>query len=94
MKWVEIITLRSTGNDLEALDIKSLVAIKDDYPAGKLEQIIVYKRYAMDTDLSMHLHWNSNRVEPAGSKLALHLMQLLKEYGLVNHSIWREEEGY
>ncbi len=91
MKWIEIITLRSTSDDLEALDIKSLVAIKDDYHSGKLEQMKVYRRCGMDTDLSVHFRWNSERVEPTGSKTALHLMQLLKENGLVNHSIWREE---
>jgi hypothetical protein len=92
MKWIEIITLRSTSDDLEALDIKSLVVIKGDIRSGKLEQMKIYRRCGMDTDLSVHLRWNTEWVEATGSKIALHLMQLLKENGLVNHSIWREEE--
>ena len=91
MKWIEIITLRSTSDDLAALDIESLVAIKDDYQAGRLEKIKIYRHCTMHTDLNVHLHWNSDRADPAGSSVALHLVQLLKENGLVNHSIWVEE---
>ncbi len=91
MKWIEIITLRSTGDDLAVLDIKSLVAIKDSDQTGKLEKIEVYRPCTMDTDLSVHLRWNSDRADPEGSSVALHLMELMKENGLLNHSIWVEE---
>jgi len=91
MKWIEIIMLRSAGDDLAVLDIKSLVAIKNNDQTGKLEKIEVYRRCKLDTDLSVHLRWNSERANPEGSRVALHLMELLKENGLLNHSIWVEE---
>ena len=91
MKWIEIITLRSTRDDLLVLDFESLVDVKENYPDGKLEKMEVYRRCTLDTDLSVHLRWNSDRANPEGSSVALHLMQLLKENGLLNHSIWVEE---
>ena len=91
MKWIEIITLRSTRDDLLLLDFESLIDVKENYPDGKLEKMEVYRRCTLDTDLSVHLRWNSDRANPEGSSVALHLMQLLKENGLLNHSIWVEE---
>ena len=91
MKWIEIITLRSTRDDLLVLDFESLVDVKENYPDGKLEKMEVYRRCTLDTDLSVHLRWNSDRANPEGSSVALHLMELLKENGLLNHSIWVEE---
>ena len=91
MKWIEIITLRSTRDDLLVLDFESLVDVKENYPDGKLEKMEVYRRCTLDTDLSVHLRWNSDRANLEGSSVALHLMELLKENGLLNHSIWVEE---
>ena len=91
MKWIEIITLRSNRDDLLVLDFESLFDVKENYPEGKLEKMEVYRRCTLDTDLSVHLRWNSDRANPEGSSVALHLMQLLKENGLLNHSIWVEE---
>jgi len=91
MKWIEIITLRSNRDDLLVLDFESLIDVKENYPDGKLEKMEVYRRCTLDTDLSVHLRWNSDRANPEGSSVALHLMQLLKENGLLNHSIWVEE---
>jgi hypothetical protein len=91
MKWIEIITLRSNRDDLLVLDFESLIDVKENYPDGKLEKMEVYRRCTLDTDLSVHLRWNSERANPEGSRVALHLMELLKENGLLNHSIWVEE---
>ena len=91
MKWIEIITLRSNRDDLLVLDFESLIDVKENYPDGKLEKMEVYRRCTLDTDLSVHLRWNSDRANPEGSSVALHLMELLKENGLLNHSIWVKE---
>jgi hypothetical protein len=51
-----------------------------------------YRHAALETDLSVHLHWKSERPEENGSALGLRLAQALKEFGLVDHSVWMEEE--
>ena len=52
--------------------------------------IMVYSRVLIDTDFSIHLFHDSTKVENSGSPLGLRLASTLKEFGLVNHSIWIE----
>jgi hypothetical protein len=47
----------------------------------------------IDTDFSIHLFHDSKKVEKSGSPLGLRLASALKEFGLVNHSIWIEMNG-
>ena len=44
----------------------------------------------IDTDFSIHLFHDSKKMERSGSSLGLCLASALKEFGLVNHSIWIE----
>jgi hypothetical protein len=46
----------------------------------------------LDTDLSVHLYWNSDRPEQDGSALGIRLAQALKDFGLVDHSVWIGKE--
>jgi hypothetical protein len=41
--------------------------------------------------LALHLYWETEQPEKNGSALGLHLSQALKEFGLIDHSIWIEE---
>ena len=91
MRWVEIIALRSAQGNLEAVEAAFLISIVHDHRTKGLEAIMVYRHLTMETDLSVHLHWNTGAVEPRGSKAARHLARVLKDYGLVNRSVWREE---
>jgi len=56
----------------------------------KKQAIMVYSRVLIDTDFSIHLFHDSTKVENSGSPLGLRLASALKEFGLVNHSIWIE----
>lgn len=47
---------------------------------------------SLNSDLSIHLHWESERPEWNGSPLGLHLARALKEFGLIDHSVWVEKE--
>ncbi len=92
MSWVEIITLRSNGNAQESL-IQELLnpGAKADGGDG-LIAISVYRNAWLSTDLSIHLRWRSIKAEPKGSPMGLRLSETLREFGLVNHSIWVEEK--
>jgi hypothetical protein len=52
--------------------------------------IMAYTRVLIDTDFSIHLFHDSNKVENSGSSLGLRLASALKEFGTINHSIWIE----
>lgn len=92
MEWVEIIETRSIGNGQELFKqdlIESMTKV--DQERG-LTEIKIYRHTTVDTDLSIHLYWESEKVEKRGSTLGLHIASSLKEFGRVNHSIWIEEE--
>jgi len=90
MKWLEIIKLRSACKDSGLLG-ELLLSIDKLSQSGRVE-MKTYHHAALETDLSVHLGWNSVQPERNGSALGLRLAQSLKEFGLVDHSIWIEEE--
>ena len=90
MKWLEVIKLRSAGNDSELLE--ELLLSIERFSQDGLVEMKTYYHAALETDLSVHLHWESGRVEQDGSAFGLRLVQALKEFGLVDHSIWIEGE--
>jgi hypothetical protein len=48
--------------------------------------------HAMFKDCSLCLLWKTARPEPLGSRVGLHLTDTLKKYGLVDHSVWVEND--
>ncbi len=44
----------------------------------------------IDSDFSIHIFHDSNKVENSGSPLGLRLALAFKEFGTINHSIWME----
>jgi hypothetical protein len=89
MKWVEVIKLRSAGMG-SGLREELLLPMGKDAQNGPVE-MKAYRHAALDTDWSVHLHWESERPEQNGSALGIRLARALKEYGLVDHSVWVEE---
>lgn len=88
MKWIEIIKLRSAGKAPEPLKA-FLSAIATNGRSGPTKMRL-YRHATWETDWSLHLHWESEKSQKSGSALGLHLSQALKEFGLVDHSIWIE----
>ena len=91
MRWLEVIKLRVAGNGEGLLDELFRQMDKAGQDRGLVE-IKTYRHAALETDLSLHLRWESERPEQHGSILGLRLAQALKELGLIDYSIWIEEE--
>ena len=90
MKWVEIITLRSPANNsLEFLDALSGQISDSDTPKN-LMALKIYHHSVVETDLSIHIHWESEEDSPRKSPLGLRFVSALKSLGLLNHSVWAE----
>lgn len=90
MKWLEIIELRSVGTKRIFLEAQ-LQKLIDDVEKEANKQIIkVYNHVTIDVDFSIHLLHDSANVEQEGSPLGLQLAFALKEFGMVNHSVWIE----
>ncbi len=90
MNWVEIIKLRSAGMEDGLLE-QLLRSLRSDR-SRELVEIKTYRHAVFPNDFSMHLRWESERPTENGSVLGLRLAQALKEFGLIDHSIWIEEE--
>jgi hypothetical protein len=90
MKWLEIIELRSVGSNRELLESQLQKLSNEADREIKGQAIMIYSRVMIDTDFSIHLFHDSKKVESSGSPLGLRLASALKEFGLVNHSIWIE----
>lgn len=88
MKWLEIIELRSVDSNRELLESKLQKLIDQVDKEKKKQRIMAYTRVLIDTDFSIHLFHDSNKVENSGSSLGLRLASALKEFGTINHSIW------
>lgn len=91
MKWLEIIELRSVGSN-RGLIMKQLREIIDEvHKNNEQQKIKVYNRVAIDSDFSIHLIHTTKNADINGSPLGLQLVSILKEFGLVNHSVWLDK---
>lgn len=90
MKWVEVIQIRSIGKNRKQLEFKLKELIDELGREIKNQMIITYRHVLIDTDFSIHLFHDSKKVENNGSQLGILIVNILKEFGLVNHSVWIE----
>lgn len=93
MKWLEIIELRFTHSDHQWIDSQLKKVVHDVGKQANTQTIKVYRRERIDSDLSIHLHHDSLKVNNGGSPLGLCLVSALKPLGLVNHRLWIEANG-
>jgi hypothetical protein len=94
MKWVEIIALRSPSK-INGQFIDELLKGVDesDSPTDTpkhLVEIIIYHHSVVETDMSIHIFWDSEKGNQAKSPLGLRFSSALKPLGLLNHSVWIE----
>ena len=94
MKWVEIISLRCPTNiDAPFVD-ELLKGISESDSATDtpehLVEIRVYHHSIVETDLSIHIYWESEPGSQDKSPLGLRFSSALRDLGLVNHSVWVE----
>jgi hypothetical protein len=94
MKWVEIITLRSpskiNGQFIdELLNGSGKSDAATDTPKHLVE-ISIYHHSVVETDLSIHIYWESELGSQNKSPLGLRLSSALKPLGLLNYSVWVE----
>jgi hypothetical protein len=93
MKCVEIITLRCSSNiDTRFLDelLKQISQYHSPTDTPCLVEIKTYHHSVVESDFSIHIHWESEPGRQDKSPLGLNCYSALKPFGLLNHSIWVE----
>jgi hypothetical protein len=88
MRWLEIIELRSADGNREHLESILTNIINEVARETKKHAAVVYKHVMINNDFSIHLTHDTMKIDSSGSQLGLRIVSSLKEYGLVNHSIW------
>ena len=91
MECIEIISLETVTGVSEEFYKRLLASVKEKYKDRQLKDINLYQHGTIETDFSIHLRWDLGRVDLMGTEAAQYLVQLLKEYGLVSHSVWVEK---
>ena len=91
MKWMEVIKLRIAETSPELVEQKIIKLITDVNKYDSMKEIKLYRHVMLDNDVSVHLLWESEKIEPHGSATGLCLLHVLKEFGLISHSVWIEE---
>jgi hypothetical protein len=94
MNWVEIIAVRSPLNISKEL-VNDFLNVPDEPDRATetpkhLVSIKIYSHSVVETDLSIHIHWESEKESENKSPLGLRLASALKPLGLLNHSVWIE----
>lgn len=89
-KWVEVITLRSVNRDRSAVESELRRLIADVKNQGQRPEIKGYSRSLIDSDFCIYLEHRSGEIADRGSPLGVRLASALKEFGLVNHTVWIE----
>lgn len=93
MKWIEVIMLQSAAENPKTIEQEIEKLAGNTGNGSSLREIRLYRHALLDNDLSVHLLWDSEKAEPQGSALGLCLSHVLKEFGLVSHSVWIEDYG-
>jgi hypothetical protein len=88
MKWIEFIKVQTSidQDQLFEQDLKNL--IKSIPRKNGLDKVIVVRHGSIVDDYALFLFWKTRDVDQAGSGIGLNVAQILKKYGLVNHSVW------
>ncbi len=89
MKTLEIIHLRLGGNRQHDLIevIRKSIAAEDDSREAR-----IYRHAKLETDLAVHLHHEFSRESDQASNLGVRIASALREHGIVEHSMWVEED--
>jgi len=90
MKWIEVVQLRAAESNQNLLDTRLKQLVKGSNRENRQPGIMVYRRALIPMDYSIHIIHDDEEMEHAGSPLGLQLVAVLKEFGLVNHSIWND----
>jgi hypothetical protein len=91
VKCIETITLRSLRKDNRQLVDELVRQFFTGKGPGLPASIKVYYHACVETDLSIHIHWEAEVQHPSEeSALGQSLFYALKGLGRVSHSLWVE----
>lgn len=88
MKWMEFIKIQTASSNVAAKMLTLIESLKQCQ--GLVETRVL--RHASVNDCLLCLCWNTGSPDPLGSGVGFMLCDTLKQYGLVDHTVWIENE--
>jgi len=85
---LEIVHLRSSGESLETLNDLIKESIWAD--GHGTEAVTVYRRSGLGTDIAVHIRHHHQEGGNSPNALACQLTAALRDYGIVEHTVWEE----
>ncbi len=82
MSTLEIVHLRSSGEPIRSLADRIRESIWAE--GNRTRVATLFRRHGLDTDVAVHIRGDGP------STLAAHLAMALREFGLVEHTVWDE----
>lgn len=89
MHWLEIIHVRPTGTKEQALAHLASMRAQGAAMPG-LVDARVYAQTGLQADVALHLVWGAGQAGHR-SDLGRAIAESLRAFGLVDHSVWKEE---
>lgn len=88
MKWLEIIKLRTPGQSFENVVDQFIAPLTKNVIEPGLLMIHVYCHATLNTDISIHIHWDTQQASQQKTLLGSCLINRLEDFGMINHTIW------
>lgn len=93
MNWLEVIALLRVGGSASHQDtLRLLSSLAESAGGDGLKVVKAYSRADLQVDFCICLEWQVEKLPSSGSSVGLRLVRALKECGLINHTVWKEEE--
>ncbi|MBI5602377.1 MAG: hypothetical protein HY879_03405 [Deltaproteobacteria bacterium] len=92
MKCLEIINLRASGDVRELFNPEMTKLFNRISQLNGLIEFKLFFHAFVSNDLAVHLLWDTEAIDPRGSPLGRQLVQILRDFGLTNYNLWKEEE--
>jgi hypothetical protein len=90
MRWHEVIHLRVIDQEYERLIPIFTQLLEEIREKENCLKVKLFKRAQIETDVCFHLLHESDNAEDTGSAVGLRLADALKQFGMVNHTVWTQ----
>ena len=88
MKWMEFMKVQTAGTQGQTAMPRLLELTANLKKTPGLLESGVYNQASGYGDFAVLLLWDTDQPQQEGSMEGLNLQQILKQFGLVNHSVW------
>ena len=93
MKWLEMIHVRSSATNLEAVMASLVTEIKELGESTDAVEMLLLQHALYDGDLAAVIVWKGDR-RPAKTREGLLLAERLQRLGTTDHAVWTAAPGF